>query len=180
VTFFNALPQTAKQSVAANPEQMDKNGCDIWTQRPPNLLQCSSPQISCIPVKSNTKKKIEGVSRPWKHCALFGCHWKQKNQAIQCFTKNEKNKSFPVMICHQQYAGQIVMITTSKRPWAMAQLMSHVYMNLTLLRFYYNPVFTLSIPVRINGIIYLTHKLIFKTCFSLEWNNSCTLCVSPC
>jgi len=166
VTFFNALLQTAKQSVAANPGQMDKNGGDIWTQRPqkpPNPLQSSSPQKSSVPVKSNTKMKIEGVSRPWKHCALFGCHWKHKNHATKCFTKNEKNKSFPVMTCHQQYVGQIVMMTTTKRPRAMAQLTSHLYMNITLLRFYYNPV-----------------SLIFKTCFSLEWNNSCTLCVSPC
>ena len=40
-------------SVAANRDQMDKNGCDLWTQRPPkppNQLQTSSQQKSCIPV----------------------------------------------------------------------------------------------------------------------------------
>ena len=38
-------------SVAANPDQMDKNGCDFRTQRPPKYsLQTSSPQKSCIPV----------------------------------------------------------------------------------------------------------------------------------
>jgi len=34
-------------SVAANPDQMGKNGCDFWTQRlpkSPNPLQTSSPQ----------------------------------------------------------------------------------------------------------------------------------------
>jgi len=38
-------------SVAANPDQMDKNGCDFWTQRPPkpsNPLQTSSPEIPYI------------------------------------------------------------------------------------------------------------------------------------
>jgi len=33
-------------SVAANPDEMDKNGCDFWTQRPqkpPSPLQTSSP-----------------------------------------------------------------------------------------------------------------------------------------
>jgi len=97
VTFFNALQQTEKQSVAANPDQMDKNGCNIWTQRPPkpqNLLRSSSPQKSCIPMKSNIKK-IEGASRPWKHCALFGCHCKHKNHATKSSRKNEKNKSLP-------------------------------------------------------------------------------------
>jgi len=33
---------------AANPDQMDKNRCDFWTQHPPNPLQTSSPQKSCI------------------------------------------------------------------------------------------------------------------------------------
>jgi len=37
-------------SVAANPDQMGKNGYDFWTQLPPNPLQTSSPQKSCIPV----------------------------------------------------------------------------------------------------------------------------------
>jgi len=38
--------------VAANPDQMHKNGYDFCTQRPPkppNPLQTSSPQKSCIP-----------------------------------------------------------------------------------------------------------------------------------
>jgi len=37
--------------VAANPDQMDKNGYEFWTQCPPktpNPLQTSSPQKSCI------------------------------------------------------------------------------------------------------------------------------------
>jgi len=40
-------------SVAANPDQMDKNRCDFWTQRPTkptNPLQNSSSQKPCIPV----------------------------------------------------------------------------------------------------------------------------------
>jgi len=37
-------------SLAANPDQMDKNGCDFWTQHPTKPLQTSSPQKSCIPV----------------------------------------------------------------------------------------------------------------------------------
>jgi len=39
--------------VEANPDQMDKNGYDCWTQRPPkptNPLQTSSPQKICTPV----------------------------------------------------------------------------------------------------------------------------------
>jgi len=36
--------------LTANPDQMDKNGCDFWTQRPPNPLQTSSPQKACLPV----------------------------------------------------------------------------------------------------------------------------------
>jgi len=39
--------------VADNPDQMDKDEYDFWTQRPPkppNPLQTSSPQKSCIPV----------------------------------------------------------------------------------------------------------------------------------
>jgi len=41
--------------VAANPDQMDKNGYNIWTQHPPkplNPLQTSSTQKSCVPVLS--------------------------------------------------------------------------------------------------------------------------------
>jgi len=42
--------------LAANPDQMDKNGFDFWIQRPPkppNPLQISSVlKISCIPVLS--------------------------------------------------------------------------------------------------------------------------------
>jgi len=41
--------------VAANSDQMDKNGYDFWTQhpqKPPNPLQTSSPQKSCISVLS--------------------------------------------------------------------------------------------------------------------------------
>jgi len=40
-------------SVAAHPDQMDKNGCDFRTQcspKPPNPLQTSSPQKSCTPL----------------------------------------------------------------------------------------------------------------------------------
>ena len=39
--------------VAADPEHMDQNGYDFWTQRPPkppNPLQTSSPQKSCMPM----------------------------------------------------------------------------------------------------------------------------------
>jgi len=40
-------------SVTANPDQMDKNGCDFLAQRPakpPNPLQTSSPQKSSMPM----------------------------------------------------------------------------------------------------------------------------------
>jgi len=43
-------------SIAANPDQLDKNECDFWTQRspnPPKTLQTSSPQKSYIPVLSS-------------------------------------------------------------------------------------------------------------------------------
>jgi len=43
--FFNILRKTAKCiPLAANPDQMDKNGCDFWTRCPSNPLQTSSPQ----------------------------------------------------------------------------------------------------------------------------------------
>jgi len=46
---------------AANPDQMDKNGYNVWTQRPPkrpNPLQTSSPQKSCIPVLRMVKRIV--------------------------------------------------------------------------------------------------------------------------
>jgi len=74
VTFFNALPQTAKQSVAANPEQMDKNGCDIWTQRPPtpkSVTMFKSPNILYTGEKQYKKenrrciKTVEALCTFW-------------------------------------------------------------------------------------------------------------------
>jgi len=54
--FFNVLRKTAKLSpVAANPDQMDKNGYDFWTQHPPKPLQTSRAQKSCIPVYLNAR-----------------------------------------------------------------------------------------------------------------------------
>jgi len=58
-------------SVAANPEQMDTNGCDRWTQRPPkppNPLQTKSPQKSCIPLNYQLqleKQIIKSFVEPW-------------------------------------------------------------------------------------------------------------------
>ena len=122
VTFFNSFLQTAKQSVAANPDQMDQNGCDIWTQRPPkprvkpkSVTKFKSPKILYTDEKQYKKENRRCIKAVEALCTLW-LPLKTQNHATKYFTKNEKNKSFPVMICHQQYVGQIVMITTTKRP----------------------------------------------------------------
>jgi len=56
---------------AANPDQTDKNGYDVWTQlppEPPNPLQTSRPQKSCRPILVlflNYDLLVESARKKW-------------------------------------------------------------------------------------------------------------------
>jgi len=105
------------------------------------------------------------------------------------------------VICHQQYFGQIVnkfstRWSSHRSNWnkpdneddkdQMASRHCSVFDDivnkppiheLALLLLQNNPVFTLWIPVKINILANLTHKLIFKAWSTLVWNNSYSLFV---
>jgi len=73
--------------VEANPDQMDKNGYDCWTQRPPkptNPLQTSSPQKICTPVNPSwqTDFVLECLMLAHRVCAITSYHYFMANPTV--------------------------------------------------------------------------------------------------
>jgi len=92
--------------------------------------------------------------------------------------------NFPRNGNHTAVIGKNLIVKMTKIKWSChgtfqcsrALQINHLYMKLILLLLLpNNPVFTLWISVKINGITNLTHKLILETCSFPVWKNFCYL-----